>query len=225
MFTKREVRCINPECRALNRVTRYSIKRIPSCGKCHWNLPEHGAIKVLRRVYTIPRVVWIGAVALALIYWITIDQSAPVVTRSAKTVPPSAQRSVACSPVEPVTIHGIYRVYDTNDQPRLTQWTINAGAGANYFIKLVDAASGAPKVSYFVYGGSILTTDAPVGTFVVKHAAGDIWCGEQKLFGDNTSTKKGTNLVTFREDYTYTYFLTPMQNGNFPTKRIPRSEF
>jgi hypothetical protein len=126
---------------------------------------------------------------------------------------------------EPVTIGGILRVYDTVDQPALTQWTINAGYGADYFLKLVVLRTGLPKVAYFVHGGQSLTTDVPIGAFTIKQASGKNWCGEQQYFGSRTVFQKGTNTVFFDEDHTYMLYLTPQRNGNFPTTIIPRDQF
>jgi hypothetical protein len=214
----REVRC--GACGTLNRVPSYSIRRIPQCGKCHTILPETSLIRVARKLVAIPRVVLIGVPAVLLIGWIVATQPAPVASRSTAT-----PQAATCMPGPTATIQGIYRVYDTRDQPRLTQWTINAGAGADYFIKLVDASIGLPKVSYLVRGGSTVTTDVPVGVFTVKHASGAFWCGENDLFGPNTALQKGTRVAVFDDDHTYTLFLTPRPNGNFPTTFIPRSDF
>jgi len=78
---------------------------------------------------------------------------------------------------------------------------------------------------YFIYGGLTLTTDVPVGFFVIKHAAGETWCGERELFGAKTALRKGRQVAGFDEDHTYSLFLTPQPHGNFPTDPIPRSEF
>jgi len=49
-MANREVRC--QACGTLNRVRRYSVRRIPQCGKCHTNLPETGPVRTLRKFYT-----------------------------------------------------------------------------------------------------------------------------------------------------------------------------
>jgi hypothetical protein len=84
---------------------------------------------------------------------------------------------------------------------------------ADYFVKLVDAATGTSKVSYFVQGGSVVTTHVPNGVFTVKDASGRIWCGEK--FGTNMAVQKGTRPATFDEAHTYELFLTPQSNGDF----------
>jgi hypothetical protein len=80
-------------------------------------------------------------------------------------------------------------------------------------------------VAYFLHGGQSLTTDVPIGAFTIKHASGKNWCGEQQYFGPGTVFQKGTSTVFFDEDHTYTLYLTPQRNGNFPTTVIPRDQF
>jgi hypothetical protein len=222
-MAKREVRC--GACSTLNRMSDYSIRHVPNCGKCGADLPEPAATKALRKVYVlrfpITLIAFFGVFAWAL--WLTAESGTSAVPRP----PPKAlPQRIACVPVEPYTIgEAIYRVYETQDRPRLTKWTISAGAGANYFVKLFDLTTGLPKVSYFVAGGSAPTTDVPVGTYVVKYASGRTWCGERDLFGAETATKKGKRMAEIDEDHTYTLYLSAQPHGNFPTESIPRSEF
>lgn len=218
MPAKREVRC--EACGTINRVPGYSIRKIPQCGKCEAPLPEHTAVRAARSLYRWRYFLILVAVIaspIALFAWTWPPPSTRPIT--------SAVRPPACSPVEPTTIGGILRVYDTQDQPRLTQWTINAGLGADYFVKLVELRTGLPKVAYFVHGGQSLTTDIPIGAFTIKHASGKNWCGEAQYFGPNTVFQRGTNTVFVDEDHTYTLYLTPQRNGNFPTKFITRDQF
>jgi hypothetical protein len=221
----REVRCVNPSCGTLNRVPGYSVRRVPRCGKCQTPLPESAAFAVLRELYRF-RWMLVAMPFAAWLAWAAWESSTDVGKKAPSPVNTrSAQRPVACTPVEPVTISGISRVYDTSDRPRLTEWTINAGGGADYFVKLFEVSTGLPKVAYFVHGGSVTTTDVPVGFFTIKHASGAIWCGERELFGAGTVIQKGTRNISFDEDHTYTLYLTPQRNGNFPTVLIQRSEF
>jgi hypothetical protein len=220
----RKVRC--RECGTLNRLSTYSIRRMPQCGKCHVSLPETRIITAARKLSAIPRLVWVGIPAAfgILIWagWTMSAQSNAVVARPAAPV----TRQAACTSEGPTTVGpAIYRVYDTQDRPRLTRWTINAGIGADYFVKLIEIGSRKAKVSYFVRGGSAPTTDVPTGTFTVRHASGTGWCSERELFGPDTVVQEGTRVAVFEEDYTYTLFLTPTQNGNFPTKLMSRNDF
>jgi hypothetical protein len=150
----REIRCVNPACGSLNRVPRYSIRRIPECGKCRAKLPEPDSVRLLRRLHAIPRVTWIGIPSAAVIGWIIVDQATTSVQTKTPPARPTAHQAAPCRIGNPTTVDGIYRVYNSRERPRLTRWTINSGYGANYFVKLVDAVTDQPKVSYFVEGGS-----------------------------------------------------------------------
>jgi hypothetical protein len=216
-----KVRC--EACGTLNRVPRYSIRRVPHCGSCHSNLPEPVTLKALRKISTLPITAWIGAVFIAFIGGLIAAPSVVMQSTAPITRPPI--RSADCAPKEPVTVGGIMRVYDLEDHPSLTHWTLNAGSGADYFVKLVNVQTALPKVSYFVRGGSVLTAEVPIGAFVIKHASGALWCGESELFGPKTVLQKGTRIAIFDDNHTYELFLTPERNGNFPTKIISRSEF
>jgi hypothetical protein len=179
-MAKRDIRC--EACGTLNRVPSYSFRRVPNCGKCGATLPEWWATRALRKLYVFRFPITLVAFAGVLVWalWLTFGGNILAVKKTSAPPRPVPQQ-IACTPTEPITIHGIYRVYDTHDQPRLTQWTISAGGGSNYFVKLFDATNGEPKVSYFAYGGSMLITDAPVGVFIVKYASGEVWCGEIML--------------------------------------------
>jgi hypothetical protein len=37
---------------------------MPECGKCHTKLPEPETVRLLRRLYAIPRTVWIAILAI-----------------------------------------------------------------------------------------------------------------------------------------------------------------
>jgi hypothetical protein len=80
-------------------------------------------------------------------------------------------------------------------------------------------------MSLFIRGGSPLVASVPHGTFVIKHASGERWCGERALFASDTTIKKGEHNVTFDGDHEYTLSLIPQTFGNFPTMTISRHNF
>jgi hypothetical protein len=211
-----EIKC---RCGAVNRVPRYSIRYVPRCGKCHVKLPETAFMATLRNIYAVPSGLLLSVAVLLIFGWFLSTQSTP--SRST----PSPPQVATCASDGPPTIGGIARVYDTASTPALTEITFNAGASANFFVKLYDAYSGYPKIAYFVRGGTVVTTEAPVGSFTVKYASGTNWCNEYDLFGPTTSIQKGTRTVSISEDSTYTLYLTHIRNGNFPTQSISRSDF
>jgi hypothetical protein len=217
--TLREVQC--ETCGTRNRLPSYTLRHVPLCGKCRAKLPEIRPVRALRALKRIPIAWWVGAACFGVIGWYSLNQESGGIKRSAARAPEASQ----CVAQEAITIAGIMRVYDTRDQPPLTKWTINAGPGADYFIKLIDARTEQPKVGYFVHGDSAITTDIPVGSFIVKHASGTTWCGERHFFGPNTVFQKGSKIVLIEPEYRYTLYLTPQRNGNFPTSMIARDQF
>ena len=54
-----DVRCVNPDCRVLNRVSTYSVEQIPRCSICGWVLPENVLTKLLRTAYTAHPALWV----------------------------------------------------------------------------------------------------------------------------------------------------------------------
>lgn len=218
MFAKREVRCINPDCGALNRVPRYSIRRIPECGKCHTRLPEHDAIKTLRKLYRFRGLLIFGACAgvLLLVYHDPI---------SALLNPPPA-----CTAHESPR-QGVYRWYAATDD--VATFTIKTASGSDYFVKLEDALTKEPVMSFFVYGGSTLASNVPLGTFVLKYASGQSWCNETYLFGADTATNQADDTFTFElqptgDGYTLSHWIVELirqPGGNLRTRAIPRSQF
>jgi len=101
---------------------------------------------------------------------------------------------------------------------------ITSTPGSDYFVKFVTPF-GDPVVSFYIHGGQELRTLMPEGTFVVKHAVGDKWCGEHNLFGASTTIEEGTHRAALLGSNFYTLKLTKQINGNFPTKRITSQQF
>jgi hypothetical protein len=123
--------------------------------------------------------------------------------------------------------HGVYSVY--NFSPRVAPLKINTSGQSNYLVKLEDAITGQPYISFFLYGGVSFETDVPIGEFIFKYASGSTWCGDRDLFGNGTVTKKSrTTLVFARDDdgvEGHEISLTPQPRGNFSTISISRAEF
>jgi hypothetical protein len=207
----REIQC--SACGAINRVPGYSFRRIPECGKCHARLPEPAATKAFRRLYVrrIPVAVITVLAVLVAGYWYGASGQ-----RTTAMPAPCADR--------PKPNEGLFRFYSETGAG-LTRLTISAAGGADFFVKLVDAASNRDIGAYYVKGGSTITAFAPIGSFVVKQASGPAWCSERELFGPQTVIEKGTQPVTLAEGGKYTLTLSQARNENFPTAQISRGEF
>ena len=130
----------------------------------------------------------------------------------------------------------MYRLY--TESPDIARLTIRTAAGSNYFVKLVSRG-GDPVRSFFVYGDSQTTNNVPLGSYIVKYAAGQSWCNENELFGEGsaTSTNQADKVFTFersiQEEWggittttsAITIELIRQRGGNLATHRIDRSQF
>jgi hypothetical protein len=117
--------------------------------------------------------------------------------------------------------------------PHDARFTIRTAPGANYFAKLVDAASGLTDMMFYIRGGSSITKAVPLGNYVLKYASGNSWCNEDDLFGSDTSTNQADDTFLFERrttEYGYstshwTVELIRQRGGNLRTRSIPRSLF
>jgi hypothetical protein len=235
MWSSREVRCINPDCGALNRVPRYSIRCIPRCGSCHTPLSETATVISLRRLYR-GRSALIAVPCIAFVAWIAWGSAATDPGKGV-TDPTHIQAAVA----DACTGHaqprqGIYRWGGFMWGDDIAVFTITTAPGSNYFVKLEDQYKRAAR-TFFVNGGSALTHQVPLGSFTLKYASGKSWCNENELFGPDTTTKQADEILTCErrvsEDAygvtTYTSNITVelilQRGGNLRTHAIPRSQF
>jgi hypothetical protein len=62
-----DVRCANPDCRVLNRVSTYSIRQVPRCPKCGWVLPEDSITRIIRMAYAAHPASWIALGCAAIV--------------------------------------------------------------------------------------------------------------------------------------------------------------
>jgi hypothetical protein len=94
---------------------------------------------------------------------------------------------------------------------------------------LADAYSDADVLTVFVHGGSTVQIDVPLGTYIVKHAAGTKWYGYKHLFGPETSYSKADETFRFeRNGYQvtgYTITLYTVLHGNLQTSAIRPEDF
>lgn len=144
--------------------------------------------------------------------------SAP--TKSKSPTPRSAYE--VCSGI-PQPNTGLYARYDQSQE--VAPLKLKTQYGSDYFIKVVEAATGRPVRSFYVRGGSILNVRVPVGSFELKYATGNNWCGERDLFGSGTRTLKADQTFQFTENEGYTVELIARHGGNLRTEEISRGAF
>jgi len=92
-------------------------------------------------------------------------------------------------------------------------------------VKIADAASGRPILSFYVFGGSTFRVEVPAGSFILKYATGDSWCGDRELFGASTEITQTDRIFQFDDDHGYKIDLIRRKDGNLPTKQISRESF
>ena len=80
-------------------------------------------------------------------------------------------------------------------------------------------------MTLYIRGGTKIEQNMPLGQFTLKYATGDIWCGDQDLFGPRTGLSEADKLFNFDEDHSYTVELIPQRGGNLPIRTINRQNF
>lgn len=104
-------------------------------------------------------------------------------------------------------------------------------AGADYFIKLVDAGTGVEAMALYARGGVPLSVDVPLGRYRLKYAYGRVWRSERHLFGpgQHTQFSQTDKVLEFRQSggYVngYTIELIRQAGGNMRTFDIERGQF
>jgi hypothetical protein len=108
-------------------------------------------------------------------------------------------------------------------------FAVKTEPGANYLVKLQDAATGANVASFFVYGGQELRAKVPLGRYTLHYAAGTLWCGDAELFGpDTVISEAGQTLLFYRDGdiiHGKIVELILQLGGNLEVHRIPWSRF
>lgn len=102
--------------------------------------------------------------------------------------------------------------------------------GENYFVKLKDSYSKNTIITIFIKGGNSVTVDVPIGSYDFVYASGgDIWFGEQHLFGKQTGYSTIDTTLEFTYDgyqvLGHTLTLYKVVNGNMQTQSISADEF
>ena len=122
--------------------------------------------------------------------------------------------------------------FGVSNNCRVMEWvaplSIQTSPGFDYFVKLVTE-SGAIVMEMYIKGGEQLNTSVPIGTFELRYAAGNVWYGEELLFGKETAYSKTNKLFHFEFDGSsyngYTVELIMQRNGNLPVSAISASDF
>lgn len=215
-------------CSAQNRIQGFSYSRLYICGKCQTPLPVPASNRpvqfLVKNKYWLVLVVIVGGSVI-------LDQlkSSPrsVAASGAMTgyTPPVSQ--VPAYPTVPVN-QGVYQKFTTAES--IAPFRIVTPSGPeNYYVKLVDAFTGAPTMSFFIFGGQRFEIEVPLGTYRVKYATGSTWYGDIHLFGQSTHYSAADKVFEFTAQGNqlsgYTVELIRQRSGNLHTKSISASQF
>jgi hypothetical protein len=120
-------------------------------------------------------------------------------------------------------------IYPFSRREALAPLEIKTSYGESYYVKIADANTGIDVLAVFVRGGHTVNLKVPLGTYVVKYAAGDKWYGFDHLFGPSTGYNKTSETFTFRYNGSqisgYSITLYKVRNGNLQTRAISPNDF
>lgn len=179
-----------------------------------------------------PKTGWIWLIGVAIFGWLiwngNQDASPSSATSPASRTVTPLRQDVPVLPPAQTPSPGVQQVFSTAE--RIAPFRIVTPAGAeNYYVKLVDARTGAPVMTVFVNGGRSLDVDVPLGTYRVRYASGQTWYGEPTLFGPDTSLNESATQFTFgvQGDQVsgYTIELIKQVGGNLQTRTISPGQF
>jgi hypothetical protein len=208
---------ICPSCSTKNRIKHYKTAQVPVCGRCGSMLPESAYVKAIRFL----RNKWAWIVLLGFSGGAWIADSVP----HSKPRSTSKQLVTSCTPA-PVS-HGIYRDYSSEE--RIAPFKILTQSGSNYYAKLVDVLTNREIMSIYIIGGRPVEVDVPLGSYRLKYAHGEVWCGDSLLFGELTAYGEAQDTFNFAIEGShisgYTVELIPQVHGNLRTKSISASDF
>lgn len=104
-----------------------------------------------------------------------------------------------------------------------SQITVTSESNEACLVKL-KTTGGATEMEFYVRAGDTVTVGVPYKLLYIYFASGSSWYGSEELFGENTDYSKDDTVCNF-DEYTYTYTLYPVADGNFSQTPIDAEEF
>ncbi len=96
--------------------------------------------------------------------------------------------ALAAAAQEPVPVQqGL--MWNRTGLPAVFPLQVRSAFGMNYFLTLYDAETGAPALAAYFEGGRFFRVLVPPGRFRLRLAAGQVWQGEDALFGAGARTR------------------------------------
>jgi uncharacterized protein YceK len=97
--------------------------------------------------------------------------------------------------------------------------------GAARFLQMRKVDSDELAVSAFIRPGEKATVRVPKGMYYILLASGEIWYGEEHLFGDSGSYARTEDIEIMGSNYYHTITLGGAENGNMASYGADPSEF
>lgn len=101
--------------------------------------------------------------------------------------------------------------------------TVSASNSESCIVKL-KTSSGIERLSFYVRAGDTVTVGVPSEYLYVYFASGNTWYGDKHLFGEDTDYQMVKNTRDF-VDYTWSFTLYEVRDGNLSLKTIDKDDF
>jgi hypothetical protein len=112
---------------------------------------------------------------------------------------------------------------ETRDEA-IARFKISSSGSSHHLVKMEDAYTSRSVLTVFVRAGQDVEIRVPLGTYVVKYAAGEKWYGYQDRFGPNTAYSKADQNLEFarrgNQITGYSITLYAVSGGNLSTTGI-----
>ena len=103
--------------------------------------------------------------------------------------------------------------------------TVNTDGSASFLIRFFDIDRQQIVMDYFIPVGQTAHLKVPRGNYEVRYVSGNIWYGDEFLFGPESSYSKADRILTFDADHSYALTLYRVHNGNLRTQSISAESF
>ena len=123
-------------------------------------------------------------------------------------------------------VNGEIRMY--MNKRRIAPLEIRTARGANYLVKLVSVSGTSERtvMTIFAKGGETISTVVPLGTYEIRYAAGEKWCGYRDHFKHETNCcHKADRRLTFTDTARYTITLYSVFDGNLGMSSMSPERF
>ncbi|MEP3329722.1 hypothetical protein [Sedimentitalea sp.] len=79
-------------------------------------------------------------------------------------------------------------IWNRTGLPAVFPLQVKTPAGQDYFLTLIDAGTSVEALAAYIHGGSFFKVLVPPGTYILQFSFGDVWQGEERLFGSGVET-------------------------------------